>query len=58
MYERAQKLSKPKTQNNIRNPFILKEEKKFKDRIIKIFGHFLKQKKKKRKKEIRKERNL
>ena len=54
MYPRGKKLCKPITQNKIKIPFILKKKKKeTKDRIIRdICGHFLKQKKKKRKKEI------
>ena len=55
MYGRGRKLSKPKTQN-IRNPFILKNQKSkdIHDRIIRVTWTFLKQKiKKKRKKEIR-----
>ena len=34
VHERGKKLSKPKTQNKTRNPFILKKKKKIKDRII------------------------
>ena len=33
MYGRAKKLSKPKTQNKIRNPFILEKKKEKKSKI-------------------------
>ena len=51
MYGRGRKLSKPKTQN-IRNPFILKNQKSkdIHDRIIRVTWTFLKQKIKKKKK--------
>ena len=51
MYRRGSKLSKPKTQN-IRNPFILKNQKSkdIHDRIIRVTWTFLKQKIKKKKK--------
>ena len=53
VYGRGQKLSKPRKQN-IKNPFISKVTKQIiKDRIIEIFGNFLKQKKRRRKKGIR-----
>ena len=49
MYGRGRKLSKPKTQN-IRNPFILKNQKSkdIHDRIIRVTWNFLKQKIKKK----------
>ena len=53
VYGRGQKLSKPKTQNII----LKKEKKEIKDRI-EIFGDFLKQKKKKGKKEIRQKKDI
>ena len=53
VYGRGQKLSKPRKQN-IKKPFISKVTKQIiKDRIIEIFGNFLKQKKRRRKKGIR-----
>ena len=62
MYGRGRKLSKPKTQN-IRNPFILKNQKSkdIHDRIIRVTWTFLKQKikKKKEKRKLeRKKKNL
>ena len=51
MYGREKKLSKPKTQNKIRNPLILKQKKrKLKIEYLEIFRHFLNRKKKKKKK--------
>ena len=54
VYGRGKKLSTPRKQN-IKKPFILRENKKKKinkDRI-EIFGYFLKQKKKKKRKKTR-----
>ena len=58
VYGRRKELSKPKAQNkikNIWNPFKLKnKKKKLNIEWLEILGHFLKDKKKKRKKVIRK----
>ena len=59
MYRRGRKLSKPKTQN-IRNPFILKNQKSkdIHDRIIRVTWTFLKQKiKKKEKRKLERKKN-
>ena len=54
---RRKKLSKPKTQNKIRNPFILKNINKIKDRIIRdILTLYETEKGKKRKKEEKKKK--
>ena len=56
MYDRGKKLSKSKTQNKIndtRNTLILKKN-KIEIEYLQILGHFLKQKREKRKREIRK----
>ena len=53
VYGRGQKLSEPR-KRNIKKPFISKVNKqKIKDRIMEIFGNFLKQQKRRRKKGIR-----
>ena len=59
MYGRGKKLSKPKRQNKIRNPFILKKKKKIKDRIIRdIWTLFeIEEEKKERSKVEKKETN-
>ena len=60
MYGRGRKLSKPKTQN-IRNPFILKNQKSkdIHDRIIRVTWTFLKQKiKKKEKRKLERKKKL
>ena len=61
MYGRGKKLSKPKTQNkisNIRNPFILKKEKKeIKNRIIRDVWILFETKKEKKERRYKEKRN-
>ena len=61
MYGRGKKLSKPKIQNkisNIRNPFILKKEKKeIKDRIIRDVWTLFERKKEKKERRYKEKRN-
>ena len=59
MYRRGKKLSKPKAQNKIRNPFILKRKKKIKDRIIGDILRFLEtEEEKKERKKLEKRKKL
>ena len=60
LYERGKKLSKPKAQNKIRNPFILKKKKKeIKDRIIRdVWTLFETEKQKKERKELEKKKEI
>ena len=58
MYRRGKKLSKPKTQNKIRNPFILKRRTK-EDRIIGDILRFLEtEEEKKERKKLEKRKKL